>query len=213
MSTRAQIRFATREVGVSFNEHPNAIHAQFYKHSDGYPEGLGVDIAESLLDSTKIERWEIEHLDTRHGDLEYIYYIWQAPLKTTWISIFEGMGNGLDFECIFVGEPVTNKQILDKINDLKVGEEGLNLLAIKIVSRMVKLKSMEDWFHHVSKSDIAWSTSYKDLELTEEENALGEAAKLMTLMNLFQEDEAYEKCAIIKQRMDEVNRILKKGNK
>ena len=108
---------------------------------------------------------------------------------------------------------VTNKQILDKIDDLKVGEEGLNLLAIKIVSRMVKLKSMETWFDHVTKSDIAWSTSYKDLELTEEENALGEAAKLMTLMNLFKEDEAYEKCAIIKQRMDEVNKILKKGNK
>ena len=105
---------------------------------------------------------------------------------------------------------VTNKQILDKINDLKVGEEGLNLLAIKIVSRMVKLKSMEDWFHHVSKSDIAWSTSYKDLELTEEENALGEAAKLMTLMNLFQEDEEYEKCAIVKRRLDIVNDILKK---
>ena len=108
---------------------------------------------------------------------------------------------------------VTNKQILDKIDALKVGDEGLNLLAIKIVSRMVKLKSMEDWFAHVSKSDIAWSTAYKDLELTEEENALGEAAKLMTLMNLFQEEEAYEKCAIIKQRMDEVNKILKKGKK
>ena len=108
---------------------------------------------------------------------------------------------------------VTNKQILDKIDALKVGDEGLNALAIKIVSRMVKLKSMEDWFTHVSKSDIAWSTAYKDLELTEEENALGEAARLMTLMNLFQEDEAYEKCAIIKQRMDEVNKILKKRNK
>tara|TARA_R100001463_G_scaffold32370_1_gene72635 strand:+ start:1127 stop:1468 length:342 start_codon:yes stop_codon:yes gene_type:complete len=106
---------------------------------------------------------------------------------------------------------VTNKQILDKINDLKVGDEGLNILAIKIVSRMVKLKSMEEWFHHVSKSDIAWSTAYQDLELTEEENALGEAAKLMTLMNLFKEDEAYEKCAIIKQRMEEVNKILKRG--
>ena len=105
---------------------------------------------------------------------------------------------------------VTNKQILDKIDALKVVVEGLNLLAIKIVSRMVKLKSMEDWFTHVSKSDIAWSTAYKDLELTEEENALGEAAKLMTLMNLFKEDEAYEKCAIIKQRMDEVNKILRK---
>ena len=39
MSTRAQIRFATREVGVTFSEHPSAIHAQFYNHSDGYPEG------------------------------------------------------------------------------------------------------------------------------------------------------------------------------
>jgi len=106
---------------------------------------------------------------------------------------------------------VTNKQILDKINDLKVGEEGLNILAIKIVSRMIKLKSMEDWFQHVSKSELAFSTSYKDLKLTEEENALGEAAKLMTLMNLFQDEEEYEKCAIIKSRMDEVNKILKKG--
>ena len=32
-------------------------------------------------------------------------------------------------------------------------------------------------------------------------------------MNLFKEEEAYEKCAIIKQRMDEVNKILKKGNR
>ena len=108
---------------------------------------------------------------------------------------------------------VTNKQILDKIDALKVGDEGLNALAIKIVSRMVKLKSMEDWFAHVSKSDIAWSTAYQDLELTEEEDALGEAAKLMTLMNLFQEDEEYEKCAIIKSRMNEVNKILKRGDK
>ena len=106
---------------------------------------------------------------------------------------------------------VTNKQILDKIDALKVGDEGLNRLAVKIVSRMVKLKSMEEWFHHVSKSDLAWSTSYKDLELTEEENALGEAAKLMTLMNICQEDEEYEKCAIIKGRMAQVNKILKKG--
>jgi len=105
---------------------------------------------------------------------------------------------------------VTNKQILQKIDDLKVGEEGLNALAIKIVSRMVKLKSMEDWFDHVNKADIASSVAYHDLNLTEEENALGEAAKLMTLMNIFKEDEEYEKCAIIKGRMDEVNKILKK---
>ena len=108
---------------------------------------------------------------------------------------------------------VTNKQILQKIDDLKVGDAGLNALAVKIVSRMVKLKSMEDWFTHVNKSEIAWNVAYKDLELTEEEEALGEAAKLMTLMNMFKEDEEYEKCAIIKGRMEEVNKILRKGNR
>ena len=116
---------------------------------------------------------------------------------------------------------VSNKQILDEINKLKVvnvevdpmTETELNALAVKIVSRMVKLKSMEDWFDHVNRSDIAGSVAYQDLELTEEEEALGEAAKLMTLMNMFQEDEQYEKCAIIKGRMAQVNKILRKGNK
>jgi len=116
MSTRAQVRFATREAGVSFNEHPNAIHAQFYVHSDGYPEGLGVEIAESINAYGKIQRWEIEDLDTKHGDLEYIYYVWQKSNDTTWISIFEvGFPEYCDKcdryikekpdRCIFVGEP------------------------------------------------------------------------------------------------------------
>ena len=108
---------------------------------------------------------------------------------------------------------VTNKQILDKIDALKVGDEGLNILATKIVSRMVKLKAMEEWFTHVSKSNLSWVTTYEDLDLSEEYNALGEAAKLTTLLNLYQEDEEYEKCAIIKNRMDEVNKILRKFNK
>ena len=100
-----------------------------------------------------------------------------------------------------------------KDKQTKMTEKELNTLAIKIVSRMVKLKSMETWFEHVTKSELAWTQAYEDLGLTEEENALGEAAKLMTLMNLFTEDEEYEKCAIIKGRMEEVNRILRKGNK
>jgi hypothetical protein len=107
MATRAQVRFATREEGVSFNEHPKKIHAQFYVHQDGYPEGLGLDIARSLLDSEKLHGWEIEYLDTTHGDLDYIYYIWQTPSKTTWISIFEDVSAFTDKveKCIFVGEP------------------------------------------------------------------------------------------------------------
>ena len=117
MSTRAQVRFATREDGVSFSEHPEKINAQFYVHSDGYPEGLGLQIADSIENYCKVNNWEIESLTAIHGDLEYIYYIWQVSGKTTWISIFkidfppfcptcdqEVKGDKLD-KCIFVGEP------------------------------------------------------------------------------------------------------------
>ena len=103
MSTRAQVRFATREPGVSFNEHPDKINAQFYVHSDGYPEGLGCQIAESLINYGKLNNWEMEHIQDTHGDLEYIYYVWSDYDKSTWISIFEvDPGEG---KCIFVGKP------------------------------------------------------------------------------------------------------------
>ena len=112
---------------------------------------------------------------------------------------------------------ITNKALLDMMrtlkNDFVMNETELNALAIKIVSRMVKLKSMEDWFHHVASSQTAWDAAYQDLEITEEEDALGEAAKLMTLMNLFEDKEEYEKCAIIKNRMSEVNKILRRHDK
>ena len=82
MSTRAQVRFATREAGVSFNEHPDKIHAQFYVLNDGYPEGLGLDIATSYADRVRLSRgWEIEHIQVMHGDLDYIYYIWSDLIK------------------------------------------------------------------------------------------------------------------------------------
>ena len=119
MSTRAQVRFATREPGVSFNEHPDKINAQFYVHSDGYPEGLGCQIAESLINYGKLNNWELEHVDHRHGDLEYIYYVWQDHSKHAWISIFtvgcdevlcptcdqEVCGDPIADKCIFVGKP------------------------------------------------------------------------------------------------------------
>ena len=111
MSTRAQVRFATREDGVSFSEHPEKINAQFYVHSDGYPEGLGVEIAESLTYYYKLFGWEIESLDTKHWDLNYIYYIWQSPSKTTWISIFKTSWTDEKDECVFVGEP---QKLLEK---------------------------------------------------------------------------------------------------
>ena len=111
MATRATIRFATREEGVSFSEHPEKWHAQFYRHWDGYPEGLGVEIAESFVNYQKLTHWEVESLDIVHGDIEYMYYIWQCHGKSEpWISIFKidamhSGGNDPSGDCVFVGTP------------------------------------------------------------------------------------------------------------
>ena len=138
MSTRAQVRFATREDGVSFSEHPDKIHAQFYCHSDGYPEGLGLDIAE-MIDSCKhVGSWEIEHVQDIHTDLDFIYYIWSDYDKDTWISIFKRdvfqdicheCGSELGeytvesiqpSTCIFVGKP---EKLIEKYK-LNTNEDG-----------------------------------------------------------------------------------------
>jgi hypothetical protein len=132
MSTRAQVRFATRKHGISFSEHPEKIHAQFYVHSDGYPEGLGCQIAESLLKVSKLEGWELEHVDSKHGDLEYIYYVWQDQGKSVWISIFEdkdylrddGSTYPLSRECIFVGTPEMLLEKYDENYKLNTNDDG-----------------------------------------------------------------------------------------
>ena len=120
MATRSVIRFAKREKGVTFNEHPETWDAQFYAHWDGYPENRGVQIAESILHGKKIDGWEIDYVDTRRDDLEYCYYVWQHPLKETWISIFEGYGCAEDLECIFVGKP---QKLIEKYKD-NTNDEG-----------------------------------------------------------------------------------------
>ena len=140
MSTRAQVRFATREDGVSFSEHPDKIYAQFYVHSDGYPEGLGLDIANSIASQHSISGWEIEHVQDLHDDLNYIYYIWQKYDDDTWISIFEvdtypneceTCGQSVEFEdkCIFVGTPEKlltkyGSQLEESYYKLNTNEDG-----------------------------------------------------------------------------------------
>ena len=139
MSTRAQVRFATREDGVSFSEHPEKIHAQFYVHHDGYPEGLGMDIAEMIsMNNNPSLNWEIEHVQDIHTDLNYIYYIWSDYDKSTWVSIFKRdvfqdicheCGSELGeytvesiqpSTCIFVGTP---EKLIEKYK-LNTNEDG-----------------------------------------------------------------------------------------
>ena len=101
----------------------------------------------------------------------------------------------------------------NNIKQNNMTEKELNDLAAKIVTRLMRLKTVEDFFKHITKTDVANATDYESLDLTEEQDAVGEIARLMTLMNWFQEDEQYEKCAVIKRRLDVVNEIIKKYDK
>ena len=101
----------------------------------------------------------------------------------------------------------------NNIKQNNMTEKELNALAAKIVTRLMRLKTVEDFFKHITKTDVANAADYENLDLTEEQDAVGEIARLMTLMNLFQEDEQYEKCAIVKRRLNVVNSILKKYDK
>ena len=50
MATRARIKIAKREEGVSCSERPDKKLVSIYHHFDGYPEYLGVTLANYLQD-------------------------------------------------------------------------------------------------------------------------------------------------------------------
>ena len=133
MATRSLIRFAKREDGVSFSEHPERVEVQVYKHYDGYPEGHPVDLAKFLnefkivnglgrdtykrsngltcLAAQYIAEFKeqpgdlyVENPDSKHGDLDYITYVWGDYHKGIWMSIFR-VGYEKEDNCIFVGKP------------------------------------------------------------------------------------------------------------
>jgi len=123
---------------------------------------------------------------------------------------------------------MTNKELYEKIEatdksiksltrklgkmDVKmsISDYDLNQLSIKIVARMMNIQTMSEWYEHVSSSDIAEKVMDQRLSMTEEENAIGDVARYMTLMNLFEDKEEYEKCAICKLKLDNINKILEK---
>ena len=63
MATRAIIRIADREDGVSFSEHPEEIRTQIYHHYDGYPEGLGCKLAEFLCDFRVVNGLPLDYFE------------------------------------------------------------------------------------------------------------------------------------------------------
>jgi hypothetical protein len=135
MATRAMIRFATRESGVSFSEHPEKYHAQFYRHYNGNVEDLGQEIVNSLQNSCTVGGLEIDNLSTFHDDADYIYYIWQHVDKDTYISIFKRAeahcprcGIVVDddevmYECFYVGMPCDLQHTLHNLGSFQTFDQ------------------------------------------------------------------------------------------
>ena len=90
-----------------------------------------------------------------------------------------------------------------------MNDKEIENLANKIILKMMKIKTMEDWMYDTQYSEYALEKDHKDLQMSEEESAIGEIAKLLTLKNLFEDKEEYEKCNIVKKRIQIVNDILK----
>ena len=108
------------------------------------------------------------------------------------------------------------KELLKNMNttplemDATMDDEMLDMLSAKITARFISLRELTMWHDRLhSLTQVDWDY----IDMTEEEDLLSELAKLMTLMNLYTEKEEYEKCAIVKRRLDIANAILNKYDK
>ena len=87
--------------------------------------------------------------------------------------------------------------------------ELADMIVDKLLSAYVKEQSM--WYTTTSMRDHLQNLYKKPKVEDQEEELLGELAKLMTQMNLYMDKEEYEKCARIKKKIDIINKKL--GNK
>ena len=105
------------------------------------------------------------------------------------------------------------KALLESMNttplemDASMSDEVLDILSAKITARFISLRELTMWhdrLHNLTQVD--WDY----IDMTEEENLLSELAKLMTLMNLYTDKEQYEKCSLLKARIKDIKRQLKR---
>ena len=86
------------------------------------------------------------------------------------------------------------------MDNITMTDKQLNQLVDKLAGAMIKR------IYGIEQKEVRNSmTYYADRD---EDNAVGELARLMTLLNLYEDREEYEKCAAVKKHLDKVNKIL-----
>ena len=103
------------------------------------------------------------------------------------------------------------KELLSTMNktplemDVAMDDKSLSVLSAKIIARLVQLRELTTWLDRSHMTQVDWEY----IDMSEEEDLLGELAKLMTLMNLFTDKEEYEKCSLLKARIRDIKSTLK----
>ena len=108
------------------------------------------------------------------------------------------------------------KALLESMNttplemDVAMDDRSLDVLSAKIVARLAQLKEIISNVSIRNRLDsYLTEVDWDYIDMTEEQELLGELAKLMTLMNLFTDREEYEKCSLLKARIRDIKRTLK----
>ena len=143
MSTRSLVRFAKREEGVSFSEHPERVEVQVYKHYDGYPQGHPLELAEWLNDFKIVNGIPFGYDDSKMANglgclaAQYIAAFKMKPgdlhvenpdtehgdieyITYVWVGnivdkdIWMSIFDTYEDKCIFVGKP---QELIDKYDD------------------------------------------------------------------------------------------------
>ena len=86
------------------------------------------------------------------------------------------------------------------MDNITMTENDLNRLVDKLAGAMIKR------IYGYEQNDARDRMSYYADDLND--HAVGELARLMTLMNLYEDHEEYEKCAAVKKHLDKVNKIV-----
>tara|TARA_R100000353_G_C6415197_1_gene171537 strand:+ start:331 stop:600 length:270 start_codon:yes stop_codon:yes gene_type:complete len=86
------------------------------------------------------------------------------------------------------------------MDNIIMTDKQLNQLVDKLANAMIKR------IYGIEQKDARDTMSYYADDTND--HAVGELARLMTLMNIYEEREEFEKCAAVKKHLDKVNKIV-----
>jgi len=89
----------------------------------------------------------------------------------------------------------------------------MNELADIIISKLeIKQQQWDEEFHSSINDVYGKETSKEAFIMTEEEMLIGELARLQTLLMIFENNEEYEKAAILLSKLNHIKTKLRKGD-